>query len=535
MLFSTLRREAGRFATAALALGFLALPVQSDTSLTAYSQALAVAAASDAAVSTFYRTHDYATLWTGPQDAARRQALLTVLAAAGLHALPLERYDANALRGAFRAVQTEGDRGRLEVAMTEAYLAYARDVASGVLVPSSVDPTIKREVTRPDPLWLLARANAADFAGFLADLPPDAPQYVQLMKEKIRLERLIAHRGFGPEIEVASLQPGVEGDAVVQLRNRLVVLGLMGRSATQVYDGAITAAVQRFQLDNGITADGVAGESTIAALNSEPADRLRSVVVAMERLRWMGDADLGARHIWVNQPDFTAQIIDNGRVTFQTRAVIGKSGLDTRSPEFSDQMEFMVVNPSWSVPRSITTKEYLPMLRNNPNAQGQLQVVDRNGRVVPRDQVNFAAYTAANFPYALRQAPSDGNALGKVKFMFPNPNNIYLHDTPSKSLFANEIRAYSHGCIRLADPMDFAYTLLARQTDDPKAEFKRYLDTGRETRLDLATPVPVHLVYFTAWPNAKGQMSYRRDIYGRDAAIFQALTEAGVVLGGVQG
>jgi murein L,D-transpeptidase YcbB/YkuD len=135
----------------------------------------------------------------------------------------------------------------------------------------------------------------------------------------------------------------------------------------------------------------------------------------------------------------------------------------------------------------------------------------------------------------MRQPPSDNNALGLVKFMFPNEHAIYLHDTPSKSLFDHDVRAYSHGCIRLADPFDFAYALLAAQSDDPRAEFKAHLETGRETVVPLERPVPVHLVYFTAYPDAKGRMTWRRDVYGRDAALWQALTEAGVELAAVRG
>jgi murein L,D-transpeptidase YcbB/YkuD len=255
----------------------------------------------------------------------------------------------------------------------------------------------------------------------------------------------------------------------------------------------------------------------------------------MERLRWLGSTPRGARHIWVNQPDFVARIIDDGRTTFQTRVVIGKNVEDQRSPEFSDEMEFMVINPSWGVPRSIIVKEYLPLLQRNRNAVGHLQVVDGNGRVVPRGAVNFAAYSASSFPFGLRQPPSDGNALGKVKFMFPNKYNIYLHDTPSKNLFAHEVRAYSHGCIRVADPFDFAHVLLSRQTDDPKGLFDSELQGGQESSVSLDTKVPVHLVYFTAWPDSRGQIGYRNDIYGRDARLFQALTEAGVVLTGEHG
>ena len=541
MVFSSKPRSIAIAAATVFGLILGGASVQAEAQLVAFSQAsvfsqaLAAAASANESLSNFYGSRGYTPLWTGPQDAARRQLLLTALDSAPRHGLPVARYDAAALRARFRNAVTEGDRGRLEVAMTAAYLAFAHDLSSGVLVPSQIDPTIKREITPPAPALLLARASGAGFARFLHDLPPASPEYARMMKEKFLLEAKIAAGGFGPSIPAETLKPGDTGPSVVALRDRLLALGYLARSATQTYDRPLQAAVQRFQRDNGLAADGTAGPGTVTALNSEPQDRLQSVIVAMERLRWLGDTDLGARHIWVNLPDFTAQIIDDGLVTFQTRAVIGREEMDRRTPEFSDVMEFMVINPSWSVPRSITTKEYLPMLRANPNAVSHLQVIDGAGRVVPRGAVNFAAYSDETFPFALRQPPSDGNALGKVKFMFPNPNNIYLHDTPSKSLFDEEVRAFSHGCIRLADPRDFAYALLARQSDDPKAEFQHYLETGRESRLDLATPVPVHLVYFTAWPNAKGQMTYRRDVYGRDAEIYQALENAGMVLELVQG
>ncbi len=503
---------------------------------TAFTRSLAEAAAADPAMAGFYRGQAFATLWTGPQDQARRQALIKALRGAALHGLPVARYDAANLTAMAQAAVTEGDRGRVEVAMTEAFLSYARDLSSGALEPVKVDAGIIREIIRPDPALLLAEfAASATPDAYLRSLAPKSPEYARLLKEKFALQARIAAGGWGAEIAADTLEPGAQGDDVVALRNRLLALGYLNRSSTALYDRSLQRAVQRFQMDQGLTADGVAGETTITALNAAPQDRLKSVVVALERLRWMGNTDLGARHIWVNQTDFTAKIIDQGKVTFQTRAVVGKDEPDLRTPEFSDVMEYMVINPSWGVPRSIIVKEYLPLLQRNPTAVGQLQVIDGSGRVVPRGAVNFAAYSASSFPFGLRQPPSDGNALGKVKFMFPNPNNIYLHDTPAKSLFANEVRAYSHGCIRLSDPFDFAYTLLSAQTADPKGEFKSHLDTDKESSVSLVVPVPVHLVYFTAWPSAKGEMTYRRDVYGRDGRIFEALTQAGVVLDGVQG
>lgn len=500
----------------------------------AFGQSVATAASDDEAMAGFYRDAGFAPIWTGEGQEARRSALLAALAGAGAHGLPTKRYDPEVLIAASKAARTEGDRGRLEVMMTRALLDYAHDVQTGALTPGKVIPLIKRDVPLRDRRANLDAFVAGEPISFLKTLPPRTHAYAQLMRAKFELEQDVAAGGWGPKIDASSLKPGETGPALIQLRDRLVALHYLPRSVTASYDGTIQKAVQAFQTDMGLEADGVAGTSTIEQLNIGPQARLESVVVAMERERWMNIVR-GPRHIWVNLTDFTAKIIDHGRVTFSTRSVIGANSDDRQSPEFSDEMEYMAINPSWNVPRSITTKEYLPMMKRNPNAAGHLKIVDSRGRVVPRSAINFAAYTDRTFPFSMRQPPSDGNALGLVKFMFPNPYNIYLHDTPSKSLFAREVRAFSHGCIRLSDPFDFAYALLAEQSDDPVGLFKSYLKTGQETNVRLDVPVPVHLVYFTAYPSATGRIEYRRDVYGRDATIFRALTEAGVVLGADQG
>jgi murein L,D-transpeptidase YcbB/YkuD len=304
----------------------------------------------------------------------------------------------------------------------------------------------------------------------------------------------------------------------------------MRRSVSQVYDAELERAVSLFQFDNGLEQDGVAGAGTIKEVNKQIEDRLPNLLVAMERERWM-NIDRGERHVWVNLTDFTAAIIDHGEVTFKTRSVIGANQSDRRSPEFSDVMEYMEINPYWNVPRSIAVNEYLPrMIAAGGAAAGHLQLVDGRGRVISRGSVNWGAYSTRNFPFDLRQPPSRSNALGLVKFMFPNPQNVYLHDTPAKSLFSREVRAFSHGCIRLNDPFDFAYELLRPQTDDPVGLFHRHLDSGQNIQVYLDTPIPVHLVYRTAFTTAKGRLGFRRDVYGRDARIFDALMNAGVAL-----
>ncbi|MBL9048566.1 MAG: L,D-transpeptidase family protein [Tabrizicola sp.] len=535
MSFSALRRLTRGSLLVSLPLAALlsfAAPARAQTA--AFTQSLAASASTDEVIAEWYRTTGYDTLWTGADDAERRAAFLAAIATAKDHGLPVARYDATALTAALRAAETEGDRGRVEVELTRAYLAWARDLTSGALEPKEVDAGILREINRIDPQVLLTRMANGDPEAVLDWLLPKSPAYLQLMKAKLGLEAQIAAGGWGEAVSLSSLEPGDTGPEVVALRDRLIRMGYLAPTAVASYDRTLQAAVTAFQLNHGLTADGTLGAGTVAEINVPPEERLKSVIVAMERERWM-HIDRSVKYVWVNLPDFRARIVDGGKTIFETRVVIGKNVPDQRSPEFSDEMEHMVINPSWGVPRSIIVKEYLPLLQQNPNAVGHLQVIDGRGRVVSRGSVDFAAYNARNFPFALRQPPSDGNALGKVKFMFPNPHNIYLHDTPSKSLFDKEVRAYSHGCIRVADPFDLAHELLSWQSDNAEAEFEAALQTGDETMVKLKQHLPVHLVYFTAYPDAKGRITYRRDIYGRDAALFDALSAAGVELAGVQG
>jgi murein L,D-transpeptidase YcbB/YkuD len=253
----------------------------------------------------------------------------------------------------------------------------------------------------------------------------------------------------------------------------------------------------------------------------------------MERERWLV-RDRGARHVWVNLADFSATIRQDGREVFRTRAVIGKDVADRETPEFSDEMDHLVLNPSWYVPRSIIVNEYLPKLRANPNAVRHLKITDRRGREVDRGH-GFAQYSARSFPFSMRQPPGPENALGRVKFMFPNPHNIYLHDTPQRHLFAHDRRAYSHGCIRLAEPVAFAHAILAPQEAEPEALVDGVLRSGAERRVDLDETVPVHLVYRTAFTDEAGALHWREDVYGRDAMVLDALIEAGVTLGSGRG
>ena len=504
--------------------------------VTAFVQAVAETAASDREIAEFYRSTGYKAIWTGNdrKSKQRREAFLRAVADAGEHGLPASRYDPETLNINLRSIRSERDLGRLEVEMSRLFLRYARDIQTGILVPSQVDDGIKRDVPYRGRTALLVAFSKSTPGAFIKTLPPKDPEYARLMKEKMRFEKIIGSGGWGPEVRASKLEQGQSGQAVVQLRNRLMAMGYLRRTASAAYDDKMVQAVAAFQRDHGLFTDGVAGPGTLAEINVAPETRLTQIIVAMERERWM-NMPRGKRHIWVNIPDYHVRVVDNGKITFQTRSVVGQNIHDQRTPEFSDVMEHMVINPTWNVPRSIAVKEYLPLLQNNPFAAGHLRITDARGQTVPRDAVDFTQFTTTNFPFDLKQPPSDGNALGLVKFMFPNRHNIYLHDTPSKSLFGRETRAFSHGCIRLNDPFDFAYTLLSRQTRDPETFFRERLNTGRETVVELEEYVPVHLVYRTVYTQAKGNLQFRRDIYGRDARIWKALERAGVPLRALRG
>lgn len=523
-------------AAAALAVAMLLAAPAPALQVTQFKQAIAESAAADGGLAEYYRDVGYVPIWTGDDEIAlaRREAILGVMRLAIVHGLPARRYDADRILSLMSEAGSERDLGRVEVELSRILVRFARDLQSGILTPRNIDSGLVRTVERRSATDILVDFAASDRpASFLRDLAPESTEYSRLLREKFRLEEVGRAGGWGPRVSAASLSPGQSGPDVVALRDRLVAQGYLERTATLEYDAAMEVAVRRFQEDHGLEADGVAGRATMDQVNAGPETRIGSILVAMERERWLPE-DRGDRHVWVNLTDFRSRIIDKGAVTFQTRAVVGKNQSGRRTPEFSDVMDHMVINPSWYVPRSIVVGEYLPVLKSNPNALQHMEILDSRGRP-PNRAAGFTEFTARNFPFSMRQPPSSRNALGLVKFMFPNQYNIYLHDTPQKHLFSRQVRDFSHGCIRLQDPFDFAYVLLERQSDDPEGLFHRILDTGRETRVDLEEPVQVHLVYRTAYTRVRGGVQYRADIYGRDAKILDALRGAGVPIPGAAG
>ncbi len=483
----------------------------------------------------YYESKEFQPVFVG--NPARLSALIAALEAAPSQGLPAQEEEINALKAALAAAgQVETDAA-LEALAAQTYLDYATDLTSGLLNPDDVSNLINFDTVRPGVDVLMAKAAASDGSGALYErLEPQDPSYNALQEELARLEALVEAGGWGPKVEPGrTLRPGQSSERVLAMRARLNALGYEGAEGdSPTYDEALVEAVKAFQSDNSLNADGLVGPKTLIALNSDPSIQMQQVIVNLERRRWL-NYDLGARHILVNQANFTGYVVDYGLPTLVTRVVVGKTNAKYQTPEFIDEMTHMVVNPSWNVPQSIASQEYLPQLQRDPSVLTRQNITMRvrgTGERVDARLIDMSQYSQSNFPFVLQQRPGAGNALGNVKFMFPNKYNIYLHDTPAKSLFNRDTRAYSHGCVRVQRPLELAYTLLAPQADDPEAVFQAARATGRETQINLEKPVPVYLTYQTVFLDENGEIAYRVDVYGRDRQVFDALAENGVTLPG---
>lgn len=529
----TLSRLGGAVVAVSIALGFQALPVMAES--LAFKEAVATSSAGDEALLAFYRSHGYEGIWTGADDRRRLSAFLEALETAPLHGLPAETFSPAKVRALLRAARSQRQKGEADVAISALFADYVNALHAGIIEPRKLGKQFGQKPPRYDRGAILRAWLKSSPRAFLAAQPPRTVEYAALLKERKRLEEAIRRGGWGPKVKAGKLKPGSQGPAVVALRDRLIRMGYLEATATGVYDRKIEKAVRRFQKDHGITADGVAGKATIDLVNLSPGERLRMVLVNLERRRWINHP-LGRRHVIVNIPDFRFTVFKDGDAQFSSKVVVGKPREDLQTAEFSDEMTHMVINPSWHVPPSIIKKEYLPMIASNPGkfARQGLEVRGTRGPLsVDAIQQALAEGRVPNI--SIRQPPGPRNALGRVKFLFPNKFNIYLHDTPSRSLFQREVRAFSHGCVRVHRPVEFAEFLLSDQSRDPAGEFRRILDSGKETDVYLKHPLPVHIVYHTVFLGPDGRINYRRDIYKRDRLVWQALEKKGVTLAPLQG
>lgn len=320
-----------------------------------------------------------------------------------------------------------------------------------------------------------------------------------------------------------SYKPGDSSQVFCTIRKRLYLLEDLTTADTLSphYDDQLEAAVKNFQERHGLAVDGVIGNAMIEALNIPVSLRIQQIIVNMERSRWV-PAKLEGDYLAVNIPEFRLHVYEHDSMMWECNVVVGS--VTNQTVIFNDNMRYIVFSPYWNIPASIIAKEILPAAKRNANyiSSHNMEVV-AGGKVISPSAVNWSNYSGYNFPYAIRQKPGPNNSLGRVKFLFPNNYSIYLHDTPSKSLFNEPARAFSHGCIRVGEPVRLAEYLLRNDSLWTPEKIAVAMNSNKETTVSLKTPVPVFIAYFTAWVDRKGRLNFRKDIYGHDTRLAKVL------------
>ncbi|MGU3494682.1 murein L,D-transpeptidase [Xanthobacteraceae bacterium A53D] len=410
---------------------------------------------------------------------------------------------------------------RAEIRLAASTLLYARHAQAGRFDPTRISAFLTPTRSFPDPVAVLDDVSkSADAGALLAAFNPTHDGYVKLKAKLAKASGSAA--GPVPVLVPAgpSLRPGDVDARVSALRARLNAKGPAAERTT--YDDALVRAVMDFQSAAGLNPDGIVGPGTLAALNrvETPAARRNDIIANMERWRWL-PRELGEAHVIVNIPEYMVRVVKDGAPIHQTRVVVGT--VKNQTPLLSHDMEYVVLNPYWNIPPGIARNEMLPKLQRDPYflARQGMEVV-RNGRVVDPGTVNWAAGTGG---YSFRQPPGERNALGRIKFMFPNNHAVYLHDTPSKALFSRDMRAFSHGCIRVQNPLEFAEVVFNLGMPGQNWTEGRIggMLGGKERYVTLKQHLPVHLVYFTTFVDDTGRLVSRDDVYGTNAKVKEML------------
>ena len=425
--------------------------------------------------------------------------------------------------------------------LSHAVLSYVRDARGGRIAPGSLSRNLDPTLELPDPLNVIETLETSDDpAAYILGFHPKHPQFEALRQVLLKIrggsddgeKRIVLANG-------QALKPGVRHKQVAVLRERLKVPVAKKNDTPlhpeDVYDSELELAVKKFQKSRRMQPDGIVGPGTRRALNGRqavPKNRERAILANMERWRWIPD-NIDKLNIRVNVPEYRFRVYDGEKVVHAERVVVGK--IKNQTPIFSDTMEYLVFHPYWNVPNSIKIKEILPYLRRSSGGGGWFGggdsrpgvlrannlYVKYRGREINASSVNWNRVNISN--YHFYQPPGGRNVLGFVKFMFPNKHAVYMHDTPTKNLFNQAQRAHSHGCVRVRNPRKLAEVILARDRGWSSGNVGAAIQRGRNQHVNLNTPIPVHITYFTVRVEKSGKLSYFGDIYGHDSRMARAL------------
>ncbi|MBL8674120.1 MAG: L,D-transpeptidase family protein [Rhodospirillales bacterium] len=485
------------------------------------------------ALAKVYADGGYAPRWVKDgRPTARARALVEALKALDADGLEPEDYEVSSIAGLWSAT-TAADLARLELMLSRAALMAAADMSAGRVVASALDPNMSPVQRRADHKALAEGAlAAADPGAFLASLAPAGRQYPALRKALAEWRERAATTSYSKVPTGGLLKPGMCDPRVPALRKRLSeteanVPPAPAGADPNCYDDGLVAVVKAFQAAHNLSVDGVVGPRATAMLNVPIEAKVQQIIANLERRRW-ADESPGTRYLLINAADYSARFVDEGRVVFRTKVIVGTAKDPT--PEITSEMRSFQTNPYWTVPTSIAGEEYLPALRRDPQAlskSGMRIFADWSSDAeIDPATIDWNSVNPRAFPYRIRQEPGAGNALGYIFFPFSNRYGIYIHDTSSRWLFAEGSRNFSHGCIRLENPVDFVEAVFKGAGGVTKARVQAIAGAGQQANFTFPAPVALHVTYQTVFLDDDGKVQFREDVYGRDRKVHAAMRKA---------
>ncbi len=492
-----------------------------------------------AMVKRFYKQRNFRPAWLNYDiRMSRAHELLDAIQEAYADGLIPEYYHLNKIKLLLREVQLIDTQlasahwkksAELDLLLSDAFFLLSCHLSSGCVNPIAVEAEWFSDNGVIDVIAVLEKGLQENtIKESLRNLIPREKMYHRL-RQALSAHRSIQSKGGWTVVSPGSvLKIGMRDARVSALRQRLIRSGDLSPEAEDtgdLYNHAIEKAVLRFQGRHGLYPDGVVGPKTIRELNVSVQERVRQIELNLERLRW-SFRNLGSQYILVNIADYRLEVVEDRKTVLAMKVIVGKPYWHT--PVFSAEMTYLEINPTWNVPNSILQDDLLPKIKNDPTylTEQNFTVLDGWGEIAERIDpllIDWTTVTGENFPYRLRQEPGPRNPLGRIKFMFPNEFNVYLHDTPHRALFEKNVRTFSHGCIRLSQPIDAAVYLLQNDHEWTKEKILEAVDSGETQRVRLKHPIRVHILYLTAWVDTNGLVQFREDIYNRDERLDKAL------------
>lgn len=479
-------------------------------------------------------------MWTNEQGlTSDGYDLLAQIEKSKNEGLDPERYQLSAINELTAESWHPAAREPLDQLMTTAFEQLIIDLGQGLLTPRDAQRRWFQTPQTIDPelAYLSLQIPGSTIGSVIEQHRPLMANYRTLSNALVQYGE-IEDAGGWPHIKKGkTIKMGMADPRIQQIETRLNLTSDLPPEAlssaeygSSTFSQALFKAVKKFQHRHGLQDDGIIGNQTIAAMNTPVTKKIETIKINLERLRWL-PRDLGERHIITNIAEYKLRVMERNQVLMSMPVVVGKKKFKT--PVFSDELEYLVVNPTWTVPKSILYSELLPEERLEPGylASRNYELIrEVNGQIVVRDPNSIAHsdYQSANFPYTVRQKPGGKNALGKIKFIFPNKYSVYLHDTPSKSLFSSNTRAFSHGCIRVGNPKALAEMLLGFEGWD-KERFEAAYNKKKQAYINLAKPIKNHITYQTSWVDDENQVNFRPDIYGHDTDLAKAMQNPRVI------